>query len=284
VPRLALAACAAVLIALALAPAAQAAPVAPGLSQRDADEVLALARAHWPGLACGAVRVIRVPRRVMRQAAAADRTSGCTVLLRRDVRLTATRWCKALKPALARLARGTRPSAVPYDCSVAVGPRPKRFKLVPVPGLAADVVRRAYDVAGAHWPRSHCRGREQLRWASNAQLLAQSAAGGPPAGAFIAGQARLRDRRCITYLNSDVRSWPALELCVTLAHEFGHLTGLEHSDTPGSLMAPIDSRSERCEAAFGAAPDLPEDPVLPEPLPETPAAPVVVTPGGFGGF
>src|SRR3712207_7153185 len=63
--------------------------------------------------------------------------------------------------------RPPRSTLFPYTTlfrsSVVVGPVAKRFKLVRVPGLSADVVRKAYEVASAHWPRSHCRGREQLR-------------------------------------------------------------------------------------------------------------------------
>ena len=252
-----------------------------GLTQRDADAIMSLANARWPSIPCGGVAVVKVPRRVMRPAAAADRNRACTILLRRDIRLSATGWCKALKPAFQRLARGGQPSAVPYDCSVVVGPLPTRAKLVTVPGLSAAVVRRAYEVASAHWPTSRCRGREQLRWATNAQLLAQSQTP-PESGTLIVGQARLRDTRCITWLNADVPRWPARELCATLAHEFGHLHGLGHSNDPGSLMAAVDGRSPQCEAAF-AAPDLPA-PDLPEVPDPAPAEPVVVTPGGFGDF
>jgi hypothetical protein len=283
VHRLALAACTALLLALALAPAAHAA-VAPGLSQRDANELFSMAARHWPALdSCATVRVVLVHRRVMRQTAAADRNAACTLLLRRGVRLSATGWCRALKPAFARLARGSRRSAVPYDCSLAVGPLPRRAKLPRVRGLSPQVVRRAYEIASAHWPRSHCRGREQVRLARTSQLLAQSATGAP-SGAFIAGQARLRDRRCVTWINADVPAWPASELCATLAHEFGHLTGLGHSSEPGHLMAPIDGRSARCDAAFAApAVPLPEEPAHPAPVP-VPETPVVVTTGGFGGI
>ena len=280
-PRLALAACAALLSALACAPAAHAGRVVAGLSQRDADAIMSLAHAHWPSIQCGGVAVVKVPKRIMRAAAAADRNRPCTILLRRDIRLSATGWCKALKPAFARLARGGRPSAVPYDCSVVVGPAPTRAKLLTVPGLSAEDVRRAYEVASAHWPTSRCRGREQLRWATNAQLLAQSRTP-PESGTVIVGQARLRDARCITWLNADVPGWPARELCTTLAHEFGHLHGLGHSSQSGSLMAAVDGRSLECEAAF-AAPELPV-PDLPDAADVAPAEPVVVTPGSFGDF
>jgi hypothetical protein len=283
VPRLALAACAALLTLLALVPAAHARSLAPGLSEHDAGEILGLAKMRWPALAgCQALRVVPVNRRVMRQAAAPDRNSGCTVLLRRDVRLSATGWCRALKPVWLRIARGSRPTAVPYDCSTVVGPLPRRFKLPSVPGLSRAVVRRAYEVATAHWPASHCRGREQVRLASNAQLLAQSSDGVVHEDAMIAGQAGMRDKRCIAYLNRDLPGWPPVALCAVLAHEFGHLAGAPHSTRPGHLMAPIDGRSNRCDAAFPPSPDLPAEPAHPAPLPETPV--VVDDSGGFGGF
>jgi Matrixin len=283
VHRFALAACSALLTALALAPAAQARSLAPGLSKRTAEDVVGLAKAHWPALeSCSSVRVLKVSRRVMRRSAAADRRLSCTLLLRRGIRLSAKGWCRALKPAFQRMARGGRRSAIPYDCSVIIGRRPKRYKLPRVRGLSPSVVKQVYKVASSHWPRSHCRAREQVRLASNAQLVAQSATGAPSGDTFIAGQARLRDRLCITWLNADVPAWPAVDLCITLAHEFGHLTGLEHSSDPDDLMAPIDARSARCEAAFAApAVPLPEQPVHPAPVPDTP---VVVAPAGFGGI
>src|SRR3712207_8201205 len=46
----------------------------------------------------------------------------------------------------------------------------------------------------------------------------------------------------------------------------------EHSTDPTSLMAPMNARSARCEAAFPLTPPvpLPEEPAHPAPLPETP--------------
>src|SRR3954447_24467744 len=136
-------------LALALAPAAGAARVSlPGLTLPDAHGILELAHARWPAMRCAGVTYARVPARTMRgMKVALDANRRCTILFSAGARKTATGWCRALYPVYASLAAGAAASSWPYDCSLAVGPRPTRPRLVRVPGLSAAVVQRAYRVA-----------------------------------------------------------------------------------------------------------------------------------------
>jgi hypothetical protein len=248
VSRLRLTALATLTLALALSASARAADIAPGLSRADMRAIYQLAGPRWPDTPCRSVHFYTLApqaMRGMRVAPAAGRP--CTVLFRRGTRLTAGGWCRALEPVLARLASGTTASAWPYDCTLAVGPVPRAPKLVDVPGVSAADVRSAYDVAGAHWPTSACRGREQLRWATREQLAAGSG-GEPEHGLTTMGIARRGDPRCTVLLNAAVSGWTPGELCLVMEHEFGHLKGLGHA--PTGVMAPVDAHSPDCEAAF----------------------------------
>src|SRR5436190_9781 len=158
-----LAALAALALTLIGAPAAGARVVAGGLSLSDAHGILELAHSRWPSMPCAGVTYARVPARTMRgMKVALDANRRCTILFNAGARKTATGWCRALYPVYASLAAGATASAWPYDCSLAVGPRPARPRMVRVPGLGASVVQSAYRVADAHWPGSGCAGREQL--------------------------------------------------------------------------------------------------------------------------
>src|SRR3954462_5948371 len=96
--------------ALAAGPSGAAAAVAPGLSQGDARAIYGMAKAHWPGLRCGGLAVTAAaPSRMRGLRVGMDRSRRCALMLNGGVRLTATGWCRALAPAFAMLARGTRP-------------------------------------------------------------------------------------------------------------------------------------------------------------------------------
>ena len=223
------------LVVLAPAASARAETIAPGLSRADAQAIFALAGAHWPAMPCRGVQFTRLPPRAMRGLAVApDARGGCSVVFNRGARLTAVGWCQAMYGVYKRLARGAPASAWPYDCTLTVGPRPTRARLVAVPGISAANVRRAYEVADAHWEDTGCRGREQLHWSTPAQLTVGSGES-PEGGAVILGEAQLRDPRCVVYLNASV-AWDPVKLCVTLEHEFGHLKGLMHSADPENVM------------------------------------------------
>ena len=279
VPRLRVIALAAALMVLAPASAARAETIAAGLSRADAEAIFTLAGTHWPQMPCRSIQFARLSPQAMRgMAVAADARGGCAVVFNRGARLSPVRWCQAMYGVYRRLARGSRASAWPYDCTLTVGPRPTRERLLSVPGISAANVRLAYQVADGHWRDSGCRGREQVHWATPAQLAA-GGGGEPGAGAEILGQARLHDPHCVMYLNASV-AWDPETLCVTLEHEFGHLEGLGHAADPNNVMYPVNARAADCEKAFGAPADAP--PAAPEPAP--PATPTVtVGTAGFGG-
>lgn len=268
------------LACLALAPAARAGTLAPGLSQGDANAIFTLAHMHWPTMPCAQAPVSLLPPAAMHgRSVAPEIHGGCGVALNRGARLTPVGWCQALYGVFKRLAAGSPASAWPYNCTLTVGPLPSSPRLIGVPGLSAPQVRQAYQVASGHWYDSSCRGREQLHWATNAQLLI---GGGltPAPGEFVLGEALRHDPRCVAYLNASVAGWDAEHLCVTFEHEFGHLKGLRHSAEPNNVMYPVNSRAADCQKAFP----------LPAPEPAPAAPPPDLTPaaalpsGGFGGF
>src|SRR3954468_1878309 len=248
-----LATLAALALTIIYAPTASAARVvAGGLTLADAHGILELAHARWPGMPCAGVTYARVPARTMRgMKVALDANRRCTILFNAGARQSATRWCHALYAVYGSLAAGSPASPWPYDCTLAVGPRPTRPRLVSVPGLSAEVVQRAHRVADAHWTGTGCTGREQLRWATPAQLAAGSG-GEPGADLITLGMARPRDPRCVMFLNASVSGWTPVELCTVIEHEFGHLKGLGHVPKVDPVMAAIGARSADCEAAFAA--------------------------------
>jgi hypothetical protein len=279
-----LVALATVLAAFAVAPAAQAESIAPGLSRADANQIYRLARAHWPQMPCGTIPFVRLPSAQMGgRSVALEVHGGCGVVFNGGRRLTAVGWCRALYGVFKRLAGSSQASAWPYNCTLTVGSRPSRPRLISVPGLSAAQVRQAYDVASGHWPSSSCRGREQLHWATNAQLLVGGGTD-PGPGAVVMGEALLHDSRCVAYLNASVSGWDVETLCVTFEHEFGHLKGLHHSTDPNNVMYPVNSRAADCEKAF-PLPGLPSPSPVPTPPTPPPATPPAgVNPGGFGGL
>ena len=130
---------AALTIALVAAPAAHASELAPGLSRTDMRSIVTLAGTHWPKLSCKGLSVYTMPGARMKGLRAAPALGrSCTVLLNRDVRLTATGWCRALERVFARMNRGRASSAWPYDCTIAVGPTPATPKLLTVPGVTPE--------------------------------------------------------------------------------------------------------------------------------------------------
>src|SRR3954467_16968 len=123
-----LATLAALALTIIYAPTASAARVvAGGLTLADAHGILELAHARWPGMPCAGVTYARVPARPTRgMKGAVDANRRCTILFNAGARQSATRWCHALYAVYGSLAAGSPASAWPYDCTLAVGPRPTR--------------------------------------------------------------------------------------------------------------------------------------------------------------
>src|SRR4051794_14534420 len=140
------------------------------LSRRDGNALVTMAHAHWPSGPCTSYEV-----QLMRSGPAVSTRQPCTLVLSAAARLDATGWCHALEPAFARLAAGSRPSEVPYKCSLAVGSAPPRASFADAPGVSPADEARAFAIADRHWPHSACRGREQVLMAPDALLQGQSA-------------------------------------------------------------------------------------------------------------
>jgi hypothetical protein len=255
----------AAVVALCLAPAASAR--VPGMSTREGNALVTLAKTHWPGLPC-----TRVDARFMTSGPTARVIGRCLVALNVSKGLDATGWCHALEPAFRTMAGGTAPSSIPYHCNLVVGPLPTERLVSEPPGISHANAVKAIQLASRHWPHSTCKGREQVLPAPN-ELLVAGSADPPGPGLVIMGEAGLGDPRCVVVLNSDVR-WTPTMLCTVAEHEFGHLYGLKHAVDTGDVMTPVNARAVDCEEAFG---DLP--PALGGDVPVAVADPL-----GFGAF
>jgi hypothetical protein len=98
----------------------------------------------------------------------------------------------------------------------------------PPPVIGPEVVARATATARAQWPASPCHGRESVIWVSQSVLDAAHGDVGVAADALL--------RPCVVRVTRAARNWSGPRLCALLQHEFGHLSGLRHSDDPANVM------------------------------------------------
>jgi hypothetical protein len=90
---------------------------------------------------------------------------------------------------------------------------------------------RFVPLARAAWPGSPCSGREIVHVAADAALAAEAPRLTGRDGDVLEGMAA--PAACQVWLAGGLS---ALEFCTVLVHEFGHLAGRDHTDTPGDVM------------------------------------------------
>jgi hypothetical protein len=87
------------------------------------------------------------------------------------------------------------------------------------------------ELARRPWAASPCAGREVVHLHASAELAAESAAQGVPADRTVTGMAS--PGTCEVWIGGGLS---ALDFCVTLVHELGHLAGHAHTAAPGDVM------------------------------------------------
>lgn len=121
------------------------------------------------------------------------------------------------------------------------------------PGGPAMNAARA--IAENYWHGEPCHGDVKISWASMGSSVNAIATWSNRAGAYADPAHNVR---CSVRFNSDQAfDWPAL--CTVFTHEFGHLTGHQHSADPNDVMYPLYS------VPLAACADTPSPPVGPSP-------------------
>lgn len=111
----------------------------------------------------------------------------------------------------------------------------------------------ARAIADTHWGSDPCHGRVQISWAALGSSVNAIATWSNRAGAYTDP---VHNTRCSVQFNSDQAfDWQAL--CTVFAHEFGHLSGHQHSADPNDVMYPVYS------APLAACANTPPPPVGP---------------------
>jgi Matrixin len=104
----------------------------------------------------------------------------------------------------------------------------------PAGGPAMNTARA---IADEYWHGDPCRGRVQISWAALGSSVNAIATWSNRTGAYADPA---HNMRCSVQFNSDQAfDWPAL--CTVFTHEFGHLSGRQHSADPNDVMYPVYS-------------------------------------------
>ena len=127
----------------------------------------------------------------------------------------------ACVPAIARAAEPTNPVPAAFV----------RF----APATAAFAT--AEQIAIAHWGWSPCGGVVQVSWAALPEDENASSSWSNPTSAY--GAPRSNTACAIVFNTLAPFDWE--KLCTVVVHEFGHLTGHPHSETPGDVMSALYS-------------------------------------------
>src|SRR3954469_13758966 len=143
----------------------------------------------------------------------------------------------------------------------AVTPPDQQFAVGGAAMQAAEVVAHAY------WNADACSGQVEVSWTDqDTTINAVSTWKNPTDGYNNPGQ----NFDCTVEFNRDLDyDWP--RFCTVLVHEFGHLTGHQHSPDPNDVMAAYYNRPlQQCQdTADPTAPAPPPAPVAVPPVAET---------------
>ena len=120
--------------------------------------------------------------------------------------------------------------------------------------IDGPVVAAARAIAASYWGPEPCAGDITVAWGSLPGSVNALSSWWNPTEAY--GNAP-ENRHCVVTLNSDASfDWPML--CTVMVHEYGHLSGQQHSPDPANVMyyqylQPIPQCSEASDPAPPAA-------------------------------
>lgn len=112
-----------------------------------------------------------------------------------------------------------------------VAAAPAAHALTQAPARDEDRLTAFLDLARRPWAASPCAGREVVHLHASAALAAEAAAQAVPADRTVMGMAA--PETCEVWVGGGLS---AIDFCVTLVHELGHLAGHDHTAAAGDVM------------------------------------------------
>jgi hypothetical protein len=104
--------------------------------------------------------------------------------------------------------------------------------------LGSEPMRRAQEIARAHWGADACGGRVEIAWQLLASEINAQSSWTNPSSAYdhpqLNGSCRIAFNARAQY------DW--VKFCTVVVHEYGHLNGKPHAGDPGDVMAAFYSR------------------------------------------
>lgn len=133
--------------------------------------------------------------------------------------------------------------------------------------VGGAAMQAAASVARAYWGADPCGNQVDIRWTDQSNTINAVSSWKNPTSSYDNPAQNLD---CEVDFNRDLSyDWP--RFCTVLVHEFGHLTGHQHSEDPNDVMAAYYNRPlAQCQAT-------PDPTAAPAPAPAPPVA-VTATP------